>query len=141
MPNSLIPKVWYIVGNIIYLHKVMALRDEHRPDWSVLVGPEELLAEATLLGGDGGVAGGANLFPRLYANLYEAARDDDLPTVRRLHAVVIRLVTTLYASGRHGTSFMKSLKATMAMAGLCGDTLSEPYQASMPEDHKLVDAA
>ncbi len=70
------------------------------------VGPEELLAEAILLGGDGGVAGGANLFPRLYVKLFKVARDSDLLTAHRLHNVVIKLVTTLSASGRHGSSLL-----------------------------------
>ncbi len=121
-------------GDMIYLHKVIASRDATRPDWSVMVGPEELLAEAVLMGADGGVAGGANLFPGLYVALYQAAIAGDLPRVRKLHGVVIQLVTTLYASGRFGSSFMKSLKAAMHAAGLCGQTPAEPYQAFLPED-------
>ena len=128
-------------GDMISLHKVMADRDARRPDWSVLVGPEELLAEAVLMGADGGVAGGANLFPSLYVALHKAAAAGDLPRVRALHGVVIRLVSTLYASGRHGSSFMKSLKAAMSAAGLCGDTPAEPYQAFLPEDRERVAAA
>jgi 4-hydroxy-tetrahydrodipicolinate synthase len=55
---------------------------KHRPDWSLLIGPEELLAEALLAGGHGGVPGGANLFPRLYVQLCEASRNGDA-TLRR----------------------------------------------------------
>ena len=60
-------------GNMVYFHQIQQLL-KHRCDWSLLVGPEELLANAILLGGDGGVCGGANLCPRLYVDLYEAAK-------------------------------------------------------------------
>ena len=46
----------------------------------MLIGPEEMLAAAVLLGGHGGVSGGANLFPGLYVELYEAASSGDLAT-------------------------------------------------------------
>ena len=36
-----------------------------RPDWPVLIGPEEKLLDALKLGGHGGVSGGANLFPEI----------------------------------------------------------------------------
>ena len=45
-----------------YFHDAVGLL-KHRPDWSLLIGPEELLADALLAGGHGGVPGGANLFP------------------------------------------------------------------------------
>ena len=59
-------------ANMLYFHQVRRLLAE-RPDWTLLVGPEELLAEAVLLGGCGGVSGGANVTPRLYVDLFEAA--------------------------------------------------------------------
>ena len=62
-------------GRMVVLHEVIHHRDRERPGFRVLVGPEELLGEAVLLGADGGVAGGANLFPRLFVALYEAARN------------------------------------------------------------------
>ena len=128
-------------GDMTYLHHVLMDRDAHRPDWSVLVGPEELLAEATLLGADGGVCGGANLFPALYVALHRAAEAGDLPRVRRLHREVMTLVRTLYSSGQYGSSFLKSLKGALHAAGLCGDTPAEPYQPFRPDDLAAVGAA
>src|SRR5690606_12722929 len=52
-------------GDLAYFERLMGLR-ELRPDWSIMIGPEALLPEAMRLGGDGGVAGGANIFPRLF---------------------------------------------------------------------------
>ncbi len=39
-------------ANMIYFHQLIGLLPE-RPEWSLLMGPEELLAEAVLLGGHG----------------------------------------------------------------------------------------
>src|SRR5262249_1011962 len=64
-------------GNMGYFHQARQVLAA-RPDCSLLIGPEELLGEAVLLGGHGGVCGGANLAPRLYVELYEAAREHDV---------------------------------------------------------------
>ena len=51
--------------NMGYFH---AVRESVRslPDFSLLVGPDDLLAEAVLLGAHGGMAGGSNVNPRLF---------------------------------------------------------------------------
>ena len=50
-------------GEISYIKEVLALLGE-KPEFSVLVGPEHLLAEALMCGANGGVPGGANIFPK-----------------------------------------------------------------------------
>ena len=119
---------------MVVLHEVIHRRDRERPGFRVLVGPEELLGEAVLLGADGGVAGGANLFPRLFVALYEAARTGDLPTLRRLHAAVIEVSTTLYRAGLHGSSFIKAVKGGLDALGVCEDHLVLPYERFRGED-------
>ena len=82
-------------GNMIYYQQVRKLLAEHSK-WSLLIGPEELLAESVLLGGNGGVSGGANIYPRLYVSLYEAARDGNLERIRELQATVEQISGTIY---------------------------------------------
>jgi 2-dehydro-3-deoxy-D-pentonate aldolase len=125
-------------GQMTYLHEALLHRDAIRPDFRVLVGPEELLAESVLLGADGGVAGGANLFPELFVCLFSAAKRGDLPTVRRLHRVVMILSTTLYRAGRHASSFIKSVKAGLHAQGLCGPHMAMPYEAFSHNDRERV---
>src|SRR4030095_13716176 len=72
-------------GDMIYFHRLCSLLSA-RPDWSLFVGPEELLMDATIAGGTGGVPAGANLFPRLYVALFDAAANGDLPRARILQA-------------------------------------------------------
>lgn len=113
-------------GSMVYYHQLLQLTSL-KPDISILMGPEELLAESVLLGGHGGVCGGANLCPRLYVKLYEAAQAGDLDSIKNLHAKVMRISSTLYRIGRHGSSFIKGLKCALKEAGVCEDFMSEPF--------------
>jgi len=114
-------------GNMIRFHEYLRVMQQ-RPDFSLLMGPEELLAEAVLFGGHGGIAGGANLHPRLFVNLYEAAARQDLPTVLCLQQEVYRL-RRLYQCGQHASTFIKGLKCALKILGICNDCMTEPFQA------------
>lgn len=124
-------------ANMIYFQQLLALRSV-RPDWTFLVGPEELLGESLLMGGDGGVCGGANLFPKLYVGLYEAARAKDVDRVTALHARVMQISNTLYRTGRHGSSFLKSLKCALRETGICDDFMAEPFHRFRDSERALV---
>ena len=119
-------------GDLVYFNKVQQLLSD-RDDFSLLVGPEELLAQSVLFGADGGVNGGANLFPELYVSLYNAAAAGDLETARKLHRKVIRISLTLYNVGRFGSSFIKGLKCALKLKGVCSDYMTDPF-------HKFRDA-
>ncbi len=127
-------------GSMLYVHEAMLLRDELRPDFKILVGPEELLAEAVLFGADGGVSGGANLFPELFVRIYEAARRQELDTARQLQRVVLNISTTLYRSGQHPSSFIKSVKHGLAQQGICVGNMAQPYEPFLGKDTDRIDA-
>lgn len=114
-------------AQMIYFHKLRSLCAE-RPDFSLLVGPEELLGESVLLGAHGGVCGGANLFPRLYVDLYEAASAAELERIALLHAQVMQLGETIYSVGKHRSAFIKGLKCGLSCLGICDDFMAEPFQ-------------
>jgi 4-hydroxy-tetrahydrodipicolinate synthase len=125
-------------GDMGYLHQVGRLVAA-RPGWSLLVGPEDLLAEAVLLAGaHGGVNGGANLVPRLYVELYEAAARRDLAEVARLHARVVRIVGTLYAVGHHGSAVIKGLKCALSLLGICDDFMAEPFHRFRAPEREVI---
>ncbi|MHC4461823.1 MAG: dihydrodipicolinate synthase family protein, partial [Planctomycetota bacterium] len=64
-------------GDMAYFRQLLSLL-KRQPDFSLLIGQEELLAETVLAGAHGSVCGGANLVPRLYVDLYKAASSRDL---------------------------------------------------------------
>lgn len=113
-------------ANMVYFHQLVRLVAE-RPDWTLLMGPEELLGESVLLGGHGGVCGGANLCPRLYVDLYEAAVARDVARVADLHGRIMAISSTLYTVGKHGSAFIKGLKCALNVLGVCDDFMAEPF--------------
>jgi 4-hydroxy-tetrahydrodipicolinate synthase len=125
-------------GQMVYFHEVQQLV-KGRPEFSLLVGPEQLLGETVLLGGHGGVSGGANLLPRLYVDLYNAASAGDLLKVRQLHDRVMEISTTLYAVGKYGSAFIKGLKCALSCLGICDDVLAEPFQRFAAAERRRVE--
>lgn len=125
-------------GNMIRFHEYLRVMRQ-RPDFSLLMGPEELLAEAVLFGGHGGVSGGANLHPRLFVNLYEAALRQDLTEVLRLQQELYRL-RHLYRCGRYASTFIKGLKCALNILGICNDCMTEPFQAFRAPEREQVQA-
>lgn len=124
-----LPNIWGLKdssGDLGHLRNVIELL-RGRPDFTILNGPEQMLAEAVGMGAHGGVCGGANLYPRLYVRLYEAARDGDAEEVRRLHAKVIEICDLVYSHGPEGSSYLRGLKCALGLAGVCADAMAEPY--------------
>lgn len=125
-------------GNMCDLHEViLALKD--RTDFSIFVGPEELTAEAVLFGADGGVNGGANLHPELFVAMYNAAKADDMQTIRKLQQEIYEQ-RKLYSLGRYQSSIIKGIKSALSIRGICKDTMVIPFQAfKVPERSKVQD--
>lgn len=124
-------------GNMVYFHRAVGLL-QHRPDWSLLIGPEEMLLDSVVAGGHGGVNGGANLFPQLYVNLFEAARTGNLTRARELHAGVMQVSNSLYRIGRHSSAIIKGIKCALNCLGVCDDFMAEPFHRFRAEERAVV---
>ena len=125
-------------GNMVYFRRLQSLLKDH-PDFSLLIGREELLAEAILLGGHGGVCGGANLIPELYVELYNAACSKDLPKVEALHKKVMEFSTAVYHVGHYESSLLKGLKCALSCIGICSDFLAEPFHRFRRAEHEVIE--
>ena len=125
-------------AQMIYFHRVRQITAA-RPDFTLLMGPEELLAEGVLLGGHGAICGGGNIAPRLYVDLYEAARRGDLATVRALHDRVMRLSGSLYTLGAGVGGYLRGLKCALSCLGLCDDYLAQPFGRFGPAERRLIE--
>ena len=115
-------------GDLGYLHAVRHALGA-RPDFTRLVGPEEIMGEAVLLSASGGVNGGSNLFPGLYVEMYQAAVAGDAPRMRQAHRRIIGISQRLYRTGTYGSSYLRGLKCAAAHLGLCRNVVASPYQA------------
>jgi len=127
-------------ANMVYFSQLLAILRE-RPEWTVLMGPEELLAPSVLMGGHGGVNGGANIYPRLYVQLYESARAGDLEKARDLQGRVLEVSQKLYRVGRYPSAIIKGLKCAASCLGLCNDFMAEPFHRFRRPERQCIEQA
>ena len=135
-----IPGIKDSSGNMVYFHRLCRhLQD--RPDWTILMGPEELLLDAVMAGGHGGVNGGANVFPCLYVALHRAAKAGHLARARELHGLVLEVSERLYQVGRHPSAIIKGLKCALSLLGICDDFMAEPFHRFRDEERRQIEAS
>jgi dihydrodipicolinate synthase/N-acetylneuraminate lyase len=113
-------------GDLNYFQSVAELI-RRRPDWSLLMGPEEKLFDSLQAGGNGGVSGGANLFPKLYVKLVEAHRAGNLARAQELQQQIQRVSDSFYRIGKYSSSIIKGIKCALSCLGICDDFMAEPF--------------
>ncbi len=124
-------------GDMKYFQQMLALK-ELRPDWSMFIGPEHLTAQAIGMGGDGGVNGGANIYPQLFVDLYQAAVEQNHQEIELLTQRVDRL-QQIYTVGKYASRFIKATKCALSINGICSDHMAEPFNHFMPPQRAEVD--
>lgn len=124
-------------GNIGYFNACRYhLRD--RKDFAILIGPEEAMGEVVLMGASGGVAGGANLFPRTFVDIYDAAVAKDVDRVRELQERIMRVSSLIYGVGHHNSSFVKGVKCALSLMGICSDAMAAPREPFNAADRETI---
>jgi 4-hydroxy-tetrahydrodipicolinate synthase len=138
-----IPNVWGLKdssGDMSYLKKVLELVGKRYPDFSVLVGPEHLLAEALMCGAHGGVAGGANIFPHLPVRLYQAFLEGKHEEMHAVQAEMNSIGAPIWNADETEPGYLRRLKAALSIMGICSGIPTWPYQLSTPEESKQIEA-
>jgi dihydrodipicolinate synthase/N-acetylneuraminate lyase len=125
-------------GDIKYFEQLITLK-QLRPDWSILIGPEHLTAEAVRLGGDGGVNGGANIYPELFTDVFQAADAGDEKKLAVLQQRVEKL-QAIYDVGKYASRHIKATKCALSLLGICSDHLAEPFNHFLPPEREQVKA-
>jgi dihydrodipicolinate synthase/N-acetylneuraminate lyase len=124
-------------SDLVYLSSVKyALRN--KPEFTLLVGPEEIMPHFVLMGGHGGVNGGANLFPKIYVELYNAAIARNFDKILSLHEKVMEISTSIYKVGKYGSSLIKGIKCCLSLMGICDDFMAEPFHRFKIEERKII---
>ena len=118
-------------GDATYFQKLKAtLSEEEVP---LLMGPEELLAESLMMGGDGGVPGGANVFPELYVDLYDAVQNEEWRDARKLHSKILCLSSIVYEGSEYASSrIIGGIKVALAHMGICRRQVAPPFGQISP---------
>ena len=125
-------------GDLNYFSEAVKLLKQ-RPDWPLLIGPEEKFLAALQAGGHGGVNGGANLFPRLYVELHRSFVAGDLPRAQTLQAQIQKVSDSLYHIGRHSSAIIKGIKCALACENVCNDFMAEPFHRFRAPERQQVE--
>ncbi len=126
-------------GDMDYFAKVCQLKSQ-RPDWSVLVGPEDQTINSIGLGGDGGVNGGANVYPKLFVAAYNAAVAGDTEAAARVQ-FLIEQFGKIYDVGKYASRHPKATKCAASVLGICDDVMAQPFNRFYPDDRAKIVAA
>ncbi|MGV8096598.1 MAG: dihydrodipicolinate synthase family protein [Mangrovibacterium sp.] len=125
-------------GDLAYLFELIReFRDS--PDFSVIAGTELFLPETILQGGHGAVAGGANVFPKLFVDLYTASVERDLDRIAALREKVMLLDSTIYHVGKHNSRITKGIKSALSVMNICNDYMAMPLRRHGKEERGKIE--
>jgi len=124
-------------GDLIYFQKIIQLMRE-RPDFSILMGPEELMMQSILSGGHGGVPGGANMFPKLFVQIYEASVNRDFSKMEFLQKQIMQISSNVYSVGTYGSGYLQGLKCALSILGICNDVLASPHRSYGENEKEMI---
>lgn len=110
-----------------------------RPDWSLLVGYEHMLVDTLRCGGDGGVLAGANLSPRLFVELYEAATTGCSERVDQIQCTLASL-RRIYSLGSGALAAVAGIKCALSLRGIALDRMADPFERLSAEQRRQVEA-
>ncbi|RIJ46965.1 dihydrodipicolinate synthase family protein [Maribellus luteus] len=113
-------------GDLAYFYTLL---DEFKneTDFAVICGTELFLPESVNFGGSGGITGGANIFPRLFVDMYKASLDGDLNKVARLRDIVIQIEKKIYNISADSSRYIESIKCALSVLGICSGYVAQPF--------------
>jgi len=125
-------------GDMLYL---FTLIDEFKdsPEFSIITGTELFMPETILQGGHGAIGGGANMYPRLFVDLYEASVARDFEKIALLREKVMRLYNTIYSVGKTSSRFTKGINCALSVMGICNDYVAFPLRRFEGDDKKKIE--
>jgi 2-dehydro-3-deoxy-D-pentonate aldolase len=91
------------------------------------------------LGGDGGVAGGANIFPKLFVECYNACGAKNEHRIEELQQA-INALQSIYEVGKYASRYIKATKCCLSLLGLCDDFMAEPFHRFKAPEREKVQA-
>jgi len=125
-------------GDLAYFQRAVGLK-AIRPDWSIMLGPEALLPQAMSLGGDGGVSGGANVFPELFVGCYQACKDNNSSEIERFKNSIDDF-QRVYDVGKYASRHIKATKCCLSLRGICDDFMADPFHRFKEPERARVQA-
>ena len=87
------------------LNEVRAIR----PDFSCLIGCEEILLPSLLMGADGGTIASSGVAPEAIMKLYNSFLSGDLAEAKRIQFKLLELIKTMFAAGNFPEGFREGV--------------------------------
>lgn len=124
-------------GNLAYLYSLIETFKDS-PEFSIISGSELFMPETILNGGHGAVAGGANIFPRLFVDLYDASVAKDLDKISELREKIIMIEERIYNVGKYSSKYIKAIKSALFALGICNDYVAQPFRKFNETESNLI---
>lgn len=155
MPD--LARAWYsipVLKELLDLENVIGLKDssgdesyfeaaqlvaQRRPDWSLLMGSEGRMASAIRAGAHGSVAGGANICPKLFAEVYAAALANDETQLAELQQRIVQL-SNIYQFGGYAVGTIRGIKCALKQMSITSDGMAAPFFAANETEQKAIAA-
>ncbi len=125
-------------ADLIHFQKIVLMLKD-RPDFTLLAGPEQLLMQTVLMGGHGGVNGGANMFPRLYVGMYEAAIQRDFDRIKVFQKRIMQISSEIYSVDYSGNSALKGIKCALSIMEICNDYIAAPLSSLNTDQREKIE--
>jgi len=109
-------------------------------NFAVFAGTELYLPDAVIGGAHGAVAGGANVFPKLFVDLYDAALKKDHEKINYLRDQIIWLCNTMYVVSQSAARITISFKTALSILGICSDEMALPLRKLEGADREKIAA-
>lgn len=124
-------------GDLIYFQKIVQLMRD-RPDFSLLMGPEELMMQSIISGAHGGVPGGANMYPKLFVEMYEASVNKDFSKMESFQKQIMQISSKVYSVGTYGSGYLQGLKCALSILDICKDVLASPHHSFGEKEKEMI---
>ena len=114
-------------GDMLYMIKLISNLKES-DNFSFITGTEIFIPETILQGGHGAIAGGANMFPKLFVDFYNASVEKDLIKIDLLRQIVMKIYNTIYNVGNFSSRYTVGTKCALATMGICNNYVAHPLR-------------
>lgn len=105
-----------------------------RPDFTCLVGCEEILFPTLLMGGDGGTIASSGVIPEAIVKIYDAFTREDYDECKRLQFKILELIESMLQAG----NFPEGFRAGVALRGFKPGPPRQPMSAQETEHLETV---
>lgn len=125
-------------GDIGYLYSLLQEFKSY-PDFSIITGTELHIPETILNGGHGAVPGGANLYPRLFVEWYNALINKEMEKANQITLNIKEINNTIYRVGKHKSRIIKGIKCALSVMEICSDYTALPLRKFKDEERSQIE--